>query len=395
MSGKVWTYIIIGIIALAGSIFGILYFSTGITVIASPAQAKITISGQEAVSAQKTKLKPGNYAIKIELADYIPYKKDIKLGIGSSQNTTVNLRALPAVEQALPDTARYAVLSPDKVSMYILSSGGKTMYEIANITSEILATEKISPDFFVDVSNVIWSPNRTLAIVKQDQKTSLYDFKRYDLLHQEITPFEDGIKYIVWSPNSEEIIYYFSPSGGETTLVRATKTNTDQKRIYNFKDNPISNPQLDWSPDGKYLLVVANSTLQILNLYNNQMTKLDVNKKVYEARFTPEGNIIFLSDDANYITDIGGIDITNLGIKTALNRISWIDSQNFVFAQKADDGVYHFYIYDILDQSKNEIYYDTKTSINPTNPILTSDGKMLYFENNGYLYRMDVDMGVY
>lgn len=395
MSNKVWLYIILGIIILAGGIFGILYYNTGITVSSSPDNSVITANDLSLVSNQKTKLSSGNYLLQVNAPNYIPYKKNINVGFGSSKNYIINLRPLPEVQRAISNTARYAVLAPDKIGMYILSDSGKTMYEILDIFSENLATEKISPEFFSNVTNVIWSPDRTLAIVKQDQKTSLYDFKRYDLLHQEITPFEDGIKYTIWSPNSAEIIYYFAPTGGETTLIRATKTNTDQKRIYNFKDNPVSNPQLDWSPDGKYLSVASDGKLQILDLYNNNMSTIDVGKKVLEAKFTPTNQIIFTSDDSNYITDIEGLDTKSLGIKTNLNRLSWIDNQNFVFAQKSDDGLYHFYVYDIIDYSKDEIFYNTKTMINPTNLILTSDGKLLYFESDGYLYRLQVDMGVY
>src|SRR5690606_23686029 len=136
MSNKVWLYIILGIIILAGGIFGILYYNTGIVVSVSPEEATISANDTQLVSNQKTKLSSGKYLLQVDASGYIPYKKNINVGFGSSKNYTVNLRPLPEVQRAISNTARYAVLALDKIGMYILSDSGKTMYEILDIFSE-------------------------------------------------------------------------------------------------------------------------------------------------------------------------------------------------------------------------------------------------------------------
>jgi len=394
MNKKIIAYIVIGIIALGAGIFGFLYYNTHVTISAVPANAKITLSDQNLNNGERTKIKPGTYELKIELDDYIPYQQTVKLGIGANKLVSVSLRLLPVPEKVVNDMGKFAVLSVDKKSLFFLSNGGQTLFQIPDILVEKLTTEKISPDFFTGVTGIIWSPDRNLAIIKQDQKTSLYDFKRYDLLHQEITPFSDGIKNIVWSADSSSIIYYFAPSSGETTLIKATKTNTNEERIFNFKDTKIKNPQLDWSPDMLSVSIVANNELNIFDIYSKQLTTADVGKKVTEAKFTPDNNIIFVSDDAVYTCDKTGGNLQKHNFLTNLNKVSFVDPSNLIIAEKQGNN-YSFFAYNLIDDVKTELVYNKKVQTNPINEILTTDGKNLYFESSGFLYRMKVDEGGY
>lgn len=386
-------YIILGIVLLSISVGIFLYYNTSVYISVTPGNAKIILDNISIANSQKTKIKPGNYKLKINLEDYIPYESDLNISFGSNTSLNIVLRALPIPEKVVNDLGRFAVLSEDKKSMYFLSNNGKTMYQIQDIEAEKLKIEKISPDFFSNITNIIWSPDRELAIIKQTDKTSLYDFKRYDLLHQEITPFDDGVKNIVWSADAKNIIYYFSPVEGETTLIKATQTNTNLERIYNFKDTAIRNPQIDWSPDQGDILLVANKKLYLLNLYLKKLTELSI-EGVLEAKFTPDNKIIYITDIGAHICDKLGQNAKKLDFNTSLNKITFLNKDKIIYVQKIND-VDKFYYYNLLDNTKTELVYNHKYKINPVNEILSTNENYLYFESMGYLYRIKVDTSKY
>lgn len=391
---KSFIYIFIGLILILISLGVFLYFNSSIEIVANPKEAQIYINNTKIENLQKVKFKPGNYKIKITLEDYIVYEKDIKLTFGENEKINITLRTLPIPEKVVDDLGKFAVLSTDKKSLYFLSNSGKSMYQIQDIEAEKLKIDKISPDFFSNVTDIIWSPNKELAIIKQGEKTSLYDFKRYDMLHQEITPFNDGIKNIIWSADSKNIIYYFAPNDGETTLIKASQTNTNIERIYNFKDTSIRNPVIDWSPDQEDILLVANKKLYIFNLYLKKLTEIPINNEILDAKFNPDNRIIYLANDSIYICDKLGQNIKKFDFNTPIKKITFIDNNIIIYSQKINN-IDKFYYYNLQDDIKTELVYNDKYNINPVNEILSTNEKYLFFESMGYLYRLKVDTNKY
>jgi len=398
MSKKLIIIIVIAIVLVAGIGYLIYFFykNTSVKIVANPDNAKVFIDNQNYANKEKIFLKPGTYQLKVELDDYITYQLEIKLMLGAQKVLAVDLRKLPMPEKVTNDTGKFPALTPEKKSIYYLSNGGKTIFSIEDILAKNLITEPISPNFFANVTNINWSPDMNLAIVKEEgSKTFLYDFKRYDLLHQEFTPFDDGIGDVVWSPDSQNIIYYYAPTGGETTLIRATETNTEKDRIYNFLNTNIRNPQLSWSPDGLDVLLVSGKKLYILNLYTKELIPLFVDKNIIQAEFSPTNKILLVADDGTYLTDKNAENIQKLDFKTTLNKITFFDDNNLIIVEKNANNIDNFYFYNLQNNQKNELVYNAKSKINPVNAILTSDKVNIYFESSGFLYRMKVDDGRY
>lgn len=386
-------YVVLGIIVVAGLAAFIFYYNTSLTVKAKPVDAKITVDKKPLSSGEKANIKPGVHEVKIEKEDYITYNKLINLNIGANKLVDIGLRVKPVPEKVLSNKAQFTTLSNNKNSIYYLSE--KTMYAIEDINAEKLKFDAISPDFFSDITNIIWAPDQELAIIKQNEKTSLYNFERYDLLHQEITPFDDnGIKNTVWSPDSKNILYYYEPGSGERTFIKATPTNTQKEIIYNFLDTQIKNPTIDISPDKKDVLLVANNKLYILNLYTNQMKVISGEEVVVEAQFSPDNNIIMVTQSGVYMINREGQSKTKLNFYTNLERITFINKNQLILSEKIDTR-YKFYLYNLAENDKIELVYNQKTNVNPIDNIITSDEKILYFESNNYLYRMTVDTGKY
>lgn len=388
-------FIIIGIIILA-MVLAIVFLSKSTLIIkTNPSQnVQISIDGQKVSANGEIKLKSGTYDIKIESPEYIPYQKNIKLGMFAKKELSVNLKKLSVPQKAVEYQVQYTILSSDKKSLYYLSNNGKTMYEITNLEAELSKSDKISPDFFSDVTNVIWSPDRNLAIIKQENKTSLYDFKRYDLLHQEIYPFSDGIGNIVWRADGKKILYYYAPEGGETTLIEAEPDNTNKQIVYNFKDTQIRNPAIDWSPDQQDALVIANTKLYIFHFFDKTLKPLLENTAVSEAEFTPDNDIIYQTSDGLHICDKLGQNDWKLEVNTGLDKIYFFDSSTLYYSEKTK-GANQFFLFDLAKNQKTEIFYNTKININPADLLVTENQKRLYFESEGYLYFINIETNNY
>lgn len=386
-------YILLGIVVVVGGIYFVLYYNTSMSITASPSGATISVDQKTISSGEKVSVKPGSHEVNIESDDYVPYRKLVDVNFGADKILNVDLRVSPIPEKIVTKQARFATLSLDNSSLYYLSD--QTMYAAKDIDTENLSFEAISPDFFTDVTDVIWAPNQELAIIKQSANTSLYNFKRYDLLHQEITPFDDeGIKNTVWSSNSEYIMYYYEPGTGEKTLIKAAPTNSNKEIVYNFKNTDIKNPTIDWSPDMKDVSVVSNNKLYILNLYSNTMKVISGEERIIQARFTPTNKVLAVAETGVYLMDKDGQNKQKLDFYTDLSRITFLDNTRLIISEKIDIK-YKFYLYNLIDNSKTELVYNQKLSINPIDNILSSNDKYLYFESNKYLYRMGVDDGQY
>jgi hypothetical protein len=370
-----------------------LYYNTSITVITEPANAKISINGQELLSGEKLSIKPGDYILRIRMDEYVDYDSIVNIGLGEKEIVNVSLRKEPIPEKIISSPGKFLTTSADKRSLYFLS--GKTMYIAENIFLDAPKIEAISPEFFENVTDIIWSPDRSLAIIKQNQQSSLYNFKRYDLLHQEIMPYrDDGIKNVVWSSDSKHIMYYYEPNPNERTLIKATPANKDKEVAYNFLNTDIRSPKISWSNDQRNVLLVSNNALYLIDLLLNDLKLISHDKIVSESRFTSQGDIIMIAKDGTYIVDRNGQLLAELDFHTNLQRITFVDDDNVLIAQR-EDNRYKFYIYNLITSEKKELVYNHKYTINPIDQVITADGKRLYFESNNYIYKMIADMGDY
>jgi len=390
---KIILFVIIAI-ALAG-IIGVVYYKyfydSTLRVNVTPTDSIIRVNGEILTNNQATKFKPGTYHVAVSRVDYILYEKDIKLGASRSYNISVDLRKIPRLSEVVEEKLSFSVATEDHESILYLGNSGKTIYQINKIlgdqNKELVA---ITPDVFSNISNIIWSHNRKLAIIKKGAtQTLLYDFKRYDLIHQEIYDWGDDIRDIVWNSDDTKIIYFKTPQTGEKVLVQANKDNTNQEIIYNFKDTQIKNPKLYWSSDDKKLLVI-DSQLYILDLYTKALRGI-TQEKPSEAMFTPDNTgIIYNGPSGLTYIDLEGNNRRELGVSSDLNKVAWFDN-NTLFAAINNGKFDKFYKISISDGAKEEYIYYSDVSIKASNLIFLSDKKSLFFTSDNILYRLDLE----
>lgn len=397
--------IIAGIVLIVGALVFVFFFYKGTVVFnPSPETARIDIDGISLTGQAKIKLNPGSYHMTISSPDYVDYTKIINVGISQKINLSVALKKLPVPEKILDDNIQFLSKSLDG-NLFYLGNSGKTIYRMTDIANKDLRKSlPITPDVFENIKYLAFSSNYDLAILKKDNNTILYDFMRYDLLHQELHDWGGNIGYIIWSPDGEQIAYYYQTSQGEKTLIRANKDNSAVERIYNFKDTNITNPKLVWSPDGNKILVIKDD-IYIFDVYTKTLTQVTNGGGVADAAFSPNSKSIlynYLDSTQNIsllMIDIDGKNIRDLTVKTYLDKLAWIDEKNMILAipDTVNSNLSDRIVKINTDTFSQEEYgYASKSGkISPSNIIYDKIDNYLFFLANNNLYSLDLSASKY
>lgn len=383
------------ILIAASAIFFLFFYNAKLIVNPQPSAARIELDGLEIPVAAKIKTKPGGHNLKITQSGYLDYQKDVKLGIAKTITLNITLRPVPQPEKLIKDKVDFVAISKDKNSLFYLFSGGKTLYKMDypedSAKRQIAA---ITPDALSDINKIIWSPDRLLAIFKIKGETAMYDFKRYDLLHQEIHGWGKDIGNLVWTPDGERIYYYYAPASGEKSLIKSDKTHTETERVHDLRSYGIENPLMDISADGKKIMLVSNG-IYLFDTYTKDINALLVQQNVENAAFSPDGlKIVYTVGGELFIMDVSGENKDALGIKTAIAKTTWLDNNNLIVAEEQSAGD-HFWKIDLTKNSKQGYQYQTIGSVDNNSLFITSDGKNIFFASSNNLYILKLDSGEY
>jgi len=383
-------YLIVIVLGIAIAIFFGFFYKATLVINTTPAEATIEVAGSQHKSQEKIKLKPGSYQVKITGPNYIGYEKDISLKIGQNKTLNIDLRLKPEAIKVVPGKIAFLTSGENDKSLFYLANGGKTLYRLDKSDQSIPSIVAITPDIFSDLTNVIFSPNRLLAVLKKGTNNYLYDFNRYDLLHQEINDWGTGFGETIWSPDGGKIVYYFAPDNGEITLIRSNRDKTDEERIYNFKDTPIRNPHLRYALDSKKILVFTDK-VYLFDIYSKSLSEVKEAGKIIYAGFTPDSqNIIIENTEGLTIMDFEGKNQTKLDVNTQLNKLVWLDNTTFIYAQSTLGASDTFYKYDLKSKTKVEYFYSSQDQIIAKDLVLSNGGNKVFFNNGNYLYSVNL-----
>ncbi|MCL5795626.1 MAG: PEGA domain-containing protein [Patescibacteria group bacterium] len=383
--------LILAFLLLSAAIFFSFFYKGTLTVNPEPNNAQVDISGIISQGPTTLKLKPGTYSLTVSAPGYISYKNEVNIKISQTLTANPQLLLSPVATKLTKNKIDFLTLGEDKQSFVYLSNSGKTFYQISKLDQIDPEITAITPDVFSNISDVVFSPNRQLFIYKKDAQTFLYDLKRYDLIHQEIHPWGEGIGDVVWSPDGNNVYYYFAPAGGETTLIKASRDNTKMERVYNFKDSPIRNPKLRISLDGKQLIVLTDK-INLFDTYTQTLKELPDISQISDANFSPDSQkIAYEINGGLFLTDLEAKNRQDLGIKTALTKTTWLDNDNLIYAQNSGTASDVFYIYNVKTKKSKQYIYSSDAKISAINLNVSNDKKRLFFESNNGLYFINLE----
>lgn len=383
-------YLVLGFLVVAAIVFFVFFYQSKITFTLTPTDAQIQINNKTYTNQQVIKLNPGKYEVKITANGYIDYQKELKFNIGQVSKITVTLTQTPELKKITTEKVSFPAIDNTKKLIFYLGNSGKTIYQIAKVDQKTPEITAVTPDVFSGLTNLVFSPDCLLAILKKDKQALMYDFKRYDLIHQEVHDWGTGYGSMIWSPDGLKVVYYYAPDNGETTLARANSDQTGQERIYNFKDTSIRNPVLKYSPDGKKIIVLADK-LYLFDVYSKSLSNITTPSSVSDANFTLDSTKIIYESNGNLsLIDFESNNNQDLGIKTSLNKTVWFDNDNLIYAQNQSNGNDLFYKYTLSNKNQVQYFYKSNDIIQATNLMLVSNNQRVYFTSNGFVYAMDL-----
>lgn len=387
--------IIGGLAGLSLIVFFVFFFRATLEVSATPVTASIKINDTVATGNLTQKLNPGSYNLTIEAPGFIELNQSLELGVGQTKSLSAQLRALPTVKTLTSDQAQFVVFDENRQSLLYLAPQKKQAYRLFLGSSEKPTIDAITPDNLPNVNDFIWSPDRLLAFFKQGETTKQYDFKRYDLLTQEIRGWPAGVGSIDWRPDNQKVAYYFAPDSGERTIIRDNLTNTAPERIFNFADTKINDPEIAWSPDAQSISVLTDQLL-VLDVFTKELTPVQDKEVVKDARWLPNSNQLIYTNSAS---DLKLINLdgktTDLNFNANLNQLALLPDSSGMVVTRGRGNSLEILKMNFEDGSLTPYKFETTNNLTPINLLLSEDQKTLFFTSSGRLSSLELDTGQY
>jgi len=352
------------------------------------------------------RLKAGKHQIRVEKENFISFNEEITLRVGSIKNIQINIKEAPKPLSTGGLLAKGNELSDS----FYLGDNGKTIYKavigfetdgaIKNIENQAITAPKLS-----GVDEIIWSPDKNLALFRKSTGLYLFDFKKYDFVNQAEAFFGTNIGSIAWAPDNSKLAYFYSTSGpnGEKTLMFSNLANTQIERVYNFLDTSIENPLLHWSSDSKKLLIISRSRkfdqnkIYSFDPYSRLLSELTDTGNQVDAVFSPDNSKIIYatySTDPNEpipfvlsIMNADGTDKKSLDVRADIRKgVFFKDSKNLLLVsyntQAAQDYMFKFNI-----ETKQKSFAVNNSGGGRISSIaLVNEDQIILYESNNSLY---------
>lgn len=405
---------------LAAAIFLVWLLSRStLAVSVVPENAIITINNrpiQQNTSGEvKTTLSPGNYTLKVEADGYVAKIQEVNLRRGRTTKVDVYLNEAPrpyTISSENNPAKNVQFLSPadDFNTIFYLADDGSTFFKAKfniNVDGnvETIYNLPISDPPLTNIDKIIWSPKKDAAIFKKGSNAYYFDFQKYNFVSQEEVLFGENIGDVAWSPDDSKIAYYYSPLGGEKSLIFADKTNTEMTRVANLADLNINNPYLAWSPDSEWLVVIPRNSnyetnkIYLFNAYTRSFKEISDTGNNLEAIFSPDGSKILYStyskDPASpvravlSVMDKDGSNIKSLDLRADLRKVVWLNNSNsqiVVATWDTEKNTEAIFGYNINNKEQSGFNYTlpAKTYVNDLS--LSANNTLLFYVANQQFY---------
>jgi hypothetical protein len=376
---------------VAGYVFWRYFYLGNITLDPRPSNATISVNGKP-VADRTLRLPSGTYTITVSAPGYRSQEFKTKIGIGSQLNKRVTLAVLP--QPVLLLSAPINSINPDSEKENLYFEHQNVLYRY-NLSQPTLSPVALTPPL-KDTVSVNWSPDFQLALItKKDGEVQLYDFNRYDLLHQSYRQLDSGIQTTLWTKEGDGFFYEYLLPKSEHSLIKVDRGGRNPVRLADLT-NLFANPDL--KPLTKLVWQQATSTQLILsqkdtkqpadillfNAHERTIQKVTDSTAAYGPVISPSGSQIAYLDNGELVTaQLDGKNKRNLVLRPQLGTYSFLDDKqlvvlrpNMVTVINVTDGT-----------SKDYEVYAPSDSIDYL--AIDPNSKTLYYTFKGSLYRLD------
>ncbi|MEK7460792.1 MAG: hypothetical protein AAB647_01085 [Patescibacteria group bacterium] len=391
-----WLGLSLAFVIAAVIIFVAFFYQARLTVIPTPGDAEVILNGQPIATGVPQKLPPGHYDLTLRAKNYLTEKTSVDLSIGENHSLAVSLRLVPEIRRMAGDV-RSAVTSDNQTDqIYYLGQNGSQFFRLPTLAGAdgAFKPEAISEARFSNVQNVVWSPDRSLAIIQtNDGQTKLFDFKRYDFLSQDERDLGPNLRQVTWHPSQKTIIAFESTPSGERSLIREEITSGKAERLIDLRPYQLTNPTLSWSPDGRTVLLVEEA-VYLYDVTTRTIKKVARTDSAKAANWSPGGQqlLVEFTRGLSLIT-VADQALTDLTYRVALAKTAWLtDGSGLIVATPTDTNQDQFQRVLLADQTTAVYRYLTSQPISTDSILVAEDGHQLWLTSNGTLWNVILEI---
>lgn len=364
----------------------------------SPAQAVVKVDS--ASGHAKQSISVGSHTIEVSADGFVPYKKTVTLDRTQVLNLSVLLKPIPTpliLSNNVEDHPSFV----HRTEVFFLGNGGKTLYRTLSTAGQTnLHIDPMTPDTLSDINKVVWKPDGSVAMLKRSDGVYLYDFMRYDLLHQTNTLWGTNIDDMVWDPSGNQLAYTYYGANNEQSLKFADIQNKNVSIVANLAKENIDHPTLSWSPDGQAILLISNSAqkktnyLYSMDVVTKKITQVTDTGEVSGAKWSPDSkHIAYIAPGHNqsganvalvWVAEADGSGITPLNAAASdSTKVTWNnDSASLVVAETVA-GANDQLVKIALSGTMTPYAYTTSEAFHPQNLTTVPDNDRVLFFNGG------------
>lgn len=382
-------FLVILAITFAGFIYWRFFFISSFNIDPVPSNATVSINGQTTPD-RSIQLAKGDYTVTVSAPGYRSQSFTVSVGYGSQVNKRVELEQLPKPKQVLEGPIESLQPTPNRQEIFFKRSG--VFYRFPLVSDRPIPAVPITPTL-TDVETATWSPDFALALLrKTNGETGLYDFNRYDLLHQEYRSLGLGINSPVWLADGSGF-YYEEVKDGQRSLMRANRAGTGSTRIMNLTNFPMSDLQIQLG-SGTLLVISSKKANEPTSTEKTDIVLLDTHQQTVGAItesgrashpvLSPNKSLIAYLDSGELVTsEITGKNKRNYNLRPKAGSYLFIDEVNVaVFTPNLVTVVN-------THNGSRQTYEIYAPSDEIGNLFADPSGKIIYYTFGGNLYQIN------
>lgn len=385
------------VMGVAGWVFWRYFYLASVSIDPLPSEATISVDGKT-VPDRTLRLPRGDYKIEISAPGYRSQQFIAKVSYGSQINRRVELEALPSPKKLLDGPLASLAPTPDRKAVFFAKKGVLHQYSLA-IPPEGAPAPPAVPitPLLTGITAIDWADDFNLAIFYKKGELLLYDFNRYDLLHQEQRALDTTYTDTAWASDGSGFYAIKQVPNGEYSLVKANRAGEGVTRLLDLTGFPIKKLSILAGPPNLLILSSAEAkrpgdseASAVADIY-----LFDAFQRLPPAPITESGRasapvlspdrtkIAYLDSGELVTADITGKNKRNTGLRPRAFNYSFADSNKLMVLTANQVS-----LFSLADGVKTELEVYAPSEV-VSDFMANPDGETVYYVYQGDLYRLN------
>ncbi len=393
------------ILAVVGLIFYWFTFRPGtLEIKITPKDAIIKINDEikPRLESGKYYLEAGTYKLRLESQGYIDWEQEVTVSASRNKKVEVTLKSIPSPIKLTQEKVKSVQLSTDDQWLYFLDEKGETVYrqELLGNQANLYSKEPVTSGRLNNLSEFFL--NGDLGLFHYPNKTTLFDFQKFDLTNQTEKEFPEGTNFAAFSPSGNRLAIAVEKDDYKAILITDLMFNTQRSIETRILTSPL---KLFWGASEERLAVIdKNGRLAIADIFSKDLIPLSLGGELaLEALPAPKTDQVAIEvtnkkGNRLYILDLKFPKLLPYYQRTNAAKSVWMeDGRNLIIAKpngnnESDD----LFIWDLDKNQLSKLFWQSNSALSFFNLNLNQANDLLFFrDREGFLYQLRVERGTY